>query len=419
MIFYDLLHGVISFDGLALRLLMSPEVQRLREVSLINTTTPSCASLSDVKRFAHTLGVAHLAEAVQERLHGIPPDQRGLVQATAVLHDVGTGPFGHLLEYLLRERFGWDHERQLRSVLRGDYRPENIHHQIYHGGTLKVRDILDAAGIDWEDVANLAEGKPPLGPVLNGTLDLDNVDNVARMAAHFGLQTISGVRLRALASRIRPDGCVSLDPEAMELVQEWQRLRARCYELLMFDPATLSCQAMLHDAMQMALNEELIGQEYWHYTEGKLLDTLERHSTTARLMQRLRRGDLYECIGVYWLHGTALKAEWDADLRQSVSSELSRSLGVKISLYAFRDRGAVSKAVALSDESGHQIVVGADSNSLVCAVFRMSGHDIRAGWRTSAAEILISAVGCGPEALMRIPCPEEPYGISSQTSLPF
>lgn len=420
MNFYDLIQGSMQFDGAALRLILSPEVQRLREIALINAPTPTCPSLSDVRRFGHTLAVSNLAGRAGGEIGELSPDRRSLLHVSAVLHDVGTPPFGHLLEYTLNERFEWDHERQLRSVLAGDYRPENIYHQIYHGASLRVRDILDREGIDWREVAETAQGKPPVGGFLNADLDLDNIDNVARMAVHLGLD-ISGLNVFGLASKIRGDGTLVLDPEAVGQVELWQNLRKRCYHILAFDPPTLAAQAMLTDAMGIALDSGLIGKEYWHYTEADLLGRLEQQEPTRSPIQRLLRGDMYECIGIYWVDGESPRRQWDASLKHQVVAELDRELrgGARTSVYAFRDRGAMCKAVTLRGESGERIVVGEDSQSLICAVFRASGHEVKPGWHEAAAQAVVSSLGCDRAALLPIPGKEEPYGVARQASLPF
>src|SRR5260370_35609614 len=87
----DPLHGPFAIPQRFERLLRAPEVQRLREVRLLNTTTPSLAGLSDVRRFTHTLAVTHLALRAATRLarRHSQQDLDALV-VPAPLHDVGS-----------------------------------------------------------------------------------------------------------------------------------------------------------------------------------------------------------------------------------------------------------------------------------------------------------------------------------------
>ena len=62
----DTLYGATDLPEWTTRLLLTPEVQRLRGIRLINSSSPSLAALSDARRYTHTLGVIRLA------LHCLP-----------------------------------------------------------------------------------------------------------------------------------------------------------------------------------------------------------------------------------------------------------------------------------------------------------------------------------------------------------
>src|SRR5438046_4367179 len=89
-------------------LLSSPEVRRLSQIRLLNTSTPSLATLGELRRYSHTLGVLHLCNS--SHLSGYTEAERDALFVSVLLHDIGTPPFGHLMEYHLKERTGWSHE---------------------------------------------------------------------------------------------------------------------------------------------------------------------------------------------------------------------------------------------------------------------------------------------------------------------
>ena len=105
-VFRDPLYNYISFDrqrdGWRIDLLNCKEVQRLRRIHQLgvsNFTYPG----ADHTRFAHSLGVTHLMKLVLDHLMRACPAAKieGAQQAllaTALLHDVGHGPFSHLFE---------------------------------------------------------------------------------------------------------------------------------------------------------------------------------------------------------------------------------------------------------------------------------------------------------------------------------
>ena len=121
-VFRDPLYNYISFDrdrdGWLIELINCPEVQRLRRIHQLgvsNYTYPG----ADHTRFAHSLGVTHLMRMVLDHLKRACPAAKieGAQQAllaTALLHDVGHGPFSHLFEPCL----GINHEQWSMAVIR-------------------------------------------------------------------------------------------------------------------------------------------------------------------------------------------------------------------------------------------------------------------------------------------------------------
>src|SRR5437870_336364 len=105
---HDPLYGTFKLAGRWLPLLFTPEVRRLSQIRLLNTLTPSLATLGELRRYSHTLGVLHLCQLNQRGPFSV--EERDALAASVILHDIGTPPFGHLFEYHLRELAGWNHE---------------------------------------------------------------------------------------------------------------------------------------------------------------------------------------------------------------------------------------------------------------------------------------------------------------------
>src|SRR5215207_7146224 len=167
MIVVDQLYGAISIPEWLRPVVHSPELQRLREVRLINTTSTSCSAMSDVRRFTHTLGVLNLALRLEKRLSkSFSIDETKAFLVAALLHDIGTPAFGHLFEYQLAALKGWDHERFVYEIIRGIYRPEKRDHQIYYFNSLKLHQVLRELNINVELVVSLVRGETALGKIL-------------------------------------------------------------------------------------------------------------------------------------------------------------------------------------------------------------------------------------------------------------
>jgi len=107
----DPVHGLVSFEheeeSIIVRLMDTPEVQRLRRIRQLGLT---CLAFPGAEhtRFAHAVGAAFVMQRFIERLRGIH-DQLPFWQrltserardalAAAFLHDLGHGPLSHLFE---------------------------------------------------------------------------------------------------------------------------------------------------------------------------------------------------------------------------------------------------------------------------------------------------------------------------------
>ena len=182
MITVDPYYGAFNIPEHLKPIVLSPEVQRLRDVRLINAPSIAFSSLNDVSRFSHTLGVLRLSlrkRSWTERAYG--KKAADTLEVALLSHDIGTPAFAHSYEKVLLAEFGWHHHEQVESILYGTYRPENKDHQLYYGNQLHLHDAMSDIDVDPRDVISIIRGDLPLGLLVNGSIDLDNIDNVLRM----------------------------------------------------------------------------------------------------------------------------------------------------------------------------------------------------------------------------------------------
>jgi len=121
MEFHDVLHGFIRLGlpfnrSLLEELLVSPEVERLRNMRLMNFSVPLIQELASAKRLPHSVGVCFLAQEIAKRCLGSEKKVSTLMVA-ALLHDAAIPPYGHLVEATLRkEHPKFDHSEILRRA---------------------------------------------------------------------------------------------------------------------------------------------------------------------------------------------------------------------------------------------------------------------------------------------------------------
>jgi len=166
-------------DKLILELISCPEVQRLRRIRQLGVSSFTYPG-AEHSRFGHALGACHLMAAALRATRSNQPRFRILERtrlaalAAALLHDIGHGPFSHVLE---RQLFpDVPHDQWTTKLIAN---PQSIVNQVLRA---KDASLPDA-------VVRLIEGRPPasqswLSCLVCSQLDVDRMDYLLR-DSHF------------------------------------------------------------------------------------------------------------------------------------------------------------------------------------------------------------------------------------------
>ncbi|XP_046786577.1 deoxynucleoside triphosphate triphosphohydrolase SAMHD1 isoform X2 [Gallus gallus] len=210
-VFNDPVHGHIEIHPLLVRIIDTPQFQRLRYIKQLGGTYFVFPGASH-NRFEHSLGVGYLAGCLVRELKERQPElditQRDIlcVEIAGLCHDLGHGPFSHMFDGrfipLARQGLNWKHETA--SV-------EMFEHLITSN---KLEEIMESYGLILEeDIAFIKEqiggpidetaceeswpyrGRPKEKSFLyeivankkNG-IDVDKWDYFARDCHHLGIQ---------------------------------------------------------------------------------------------------------------------------------------------------------------------------------------------------------------------------------------
>lgn len=424
MIVHDPIYGRFRLSDSVRQLLLTPEVRRLSQIRLLNTLTPTLATLGDLRRYSHTLGVSYLAQINQQP--GYKPEEKAAFAASVVLHDIGTPPFGHLFEYHLREATGWNHEDVIHSVLWGFHAPENRAHQIFGGRTLGVQNVVKRTRLSLDLIQAIITRKHPLSSLLFGSLDLDNLDNVVRMAWALGLDVSASLApdlARALsASR---DGALMLSQSRFRgAVEQWALLRRKVYEILVFDVQTVASQAALSEAIEIALKAQFLSENDWSLYDELLIEKLRSHEKTKRLISRDYLGEPPRLIYALQLRGGlsdhrfANRGEAKILVDELLTSQFGKG---KTLSYAFVDRGSFEKQLDFKDPDQGGWQVGVTSKSLILYAFSRVGQ-VPLAQATDAVKALKGKIGTLEEVVIKCVLPtgreEDEIGDEPQLTLP-
>jgi HD superfamily phosphohydrolase len=210
-LFGDPVHGYISFttpraegEKTEKDLIDTAWMQRLRQIYQLQSARWVYPS-AEHSRFQHSLGAMHLAGRFARHLY---PSLRAasldcpsanyieeLLRVTALLHDVGHGPFGHFFDDNYLEQFGLTHEqlgqhiikKELAEIIKDIRRSPN--------GEFAKKEKLDpeqiafliGKGVQPASTAKRQQWLVFLQPLLSGIYTVDNLDYVMRDAYMCGV----------------------------------------------------------------------------------------------------------------------------------------------------------------------------------------------------------------------------------------
>jgi len=339
----DPLYGRMRLRGFIGDLLFAPEIQRLREIRLANIDLVQFPGFAEISRFQHSAGVAYLAGEAA-RVMGLSRADTLNLQAAALYHDAASPPFGHAMEEVLKEHFGYDHEVETVRLIKGCAGSEAV----FAGkppaiGRLTRRRRYARQGADCDRIAEIAGGQGPLGPLIKGTMDLDNIDNVYRAAMAMGITREVEVPLALARSFRLVGGRVGVSETAAKLVRHWQRTRRAVYGALLADAYDFSLQGMLKHALELAVAPTdgyapLIRRGDWRLTDVDLRALIGRRRTTRRILDRMRLGRVYPIIGFYRVEEPATLDEPAHDLAGCAEQAAAQALNLRLYTHVWNDR---------------------------------------------------------------------------------
>ena len=372
----DPLYGTRELPGAVWDAALTTEVQRLREVRMCNINSLTLLGAASVNRFEHSIGTALLAqESVNANQADFDPRESELLVLAGLLHDVGTAGFGHSVEYVLKSE-GFAHEDLLSISLPAheagfayqslDFEP------LYFGQRRSLLNVLGRS--DLEAVASMVRGDGRLGPLINGRMDLDNVDNVYRLAYHMGLAREVKPALTIARSLWPTDDGIVLRADAIEAVVDWYETRRKLYHHLLLNIEDFSAKCMLEVALR---RERQVGAQEFVWNDVDFATMTALHSVpgeTSSIAARLMVGDLFGCIGIYQVPLTSSQALIGAEgsMEEHLQSELVRRTShtsLQISVHIIWDVQKTEREIQVKLDNGSLKTIGRDVSRVLIGVF--------------------------------------------------
>ncbi len=191
----DPVHGDIGLSELEINIIATPTFQRLRRLKQLGFASYVYPNAS-YSRFAHSLGVLHIASRVADVFHQndlINDEAVTKLRIAALLHDIGHYPYSHLMEYIEKEQTT---DALLIKKGEGVSTPKKVRVYPSHDdlGELivterkDIKELIENHDIDPEEISALMKGQHTQIPnILHKSLDVDRLDYLVRDSFNTGL----------------------------------------------------------------------------------------------------------------------------------------------------------------------------------------------------------------------------------------
>jgi uncharacterized protein len=244
----DPLHNIISLneavpeDRLLVELIDAAEFQRLRRIKQLGIALFTYQG-AEHSRFTHSLGVMHLMTRVLGLLslnHRIDAEALVVGRVGALLHDLGHGPFSHVIEKV----FGFHHEDWTRRIILDERTEVN---SVLRGFNPAL-PVLVASLYDHSYTPDF------VSQLVSSQLDCDRMDYLLRdslmTGAKYGIYDLEWV-IRALRIDERSDR-IYVEWKGLYAVEEYLQARYYMFRQVYFHRTLRAAEAVLMSTLKRA-----------------------------------------------------------------------------------------------------------------------------------------------------------------------
>jgi HD superfamily phosphohydrolase len=277
-IYRDSVHDIIRLytgtdEGqLLVSLIDTPEFQRLRRIRQLGLAYFAYQS-AEHSRFTHSLGAFHLAARMVAKLRGsyeIPQDVQIAVRVAALVHDIGHGPFSHVIESIL------------------DFRHEEFTIEAVLSSETYVGRLLKNFSSDLpKNVAAIIRGdfQPrALAQLVSSQLDVDRMDYLLRdslmTGAKYGIFDLEWIIKSIEINEV--DDHLYVSAPGVYAVEDYLQARYYMYRQVYFHRTLRSAEAILRVLFRRAMHLFKAGGDVWRPEHSPMEKVLAGEKLTVK-----------------------------------------------------------------------------------------------------------------------------------------
>jgi uncharacterized protein len=255
-IYRDPVHNIIALsqsradDELLIRLIDTPEFQRLRNIKQLGLALYTFQG-AEHSRFTHSLGVMHIMTRVLDHLgkrHEISDEARVVARVSAMLHDIGHGPFSHVFEKVLKQK----HEQWTTRIIADP--ATAIYNSLAEFDSTLVRKVIEAIEHRYRPAF--------IGQLVSSQLDVDRFDYLLRdslmTGAKYGNYDLEWI-IYALEID-RQNDSIFVAANGLFAVEEYLQARYHMFRQVYFHRTLRSAEAVLMSILRRAIELKSSGR---------------------------------------------------------------------------------------------------------------------------------------------------------------
>ncbi|HJH28587.1 MAG TPA: HD domain-containing protein [Methanosarcinaceae archaeon] len=308
----DPVHGYIELDKLALSLIDTPSMQRLRRINqlgLSNLVYPG----ANHTRFEHSIGVMHLATVLTSQIDSVPTNEKNELRAAALLHDIGHGPLSHVTEGIINRYTRRKHDDVKDIINRGE-----------------ISEILQEHDLSTTNIAKHIKGETAIGQILSSEIDVDRMDYLVRDAHYTGVAFGLVDHVRLIHEMQFYENKLVVTPGGLKAAESLLVSRFLMHPSVYYHHVSRIAETMCIRAIEFLIkNKALDPFELSDMNDARLFETMRKDEGYAgELAQRLDERRLYKralYVGFDSVGENVLRHRGN---EERVESEIAETVGI-------------------------------------------------------------------------------------------
>jgi len=270
----DSLHGNLQLNEFEVKLIDTPQIQRLRRIKQLGFTYLVYPGANHT-RFEHSIGSMYIASKLAYSLN-LSNEQREMLRVCAILHDAGHGPFSHVSEAVLEK----SHEELTSKLILES----------------ELSDILSEK-FDPREIINLISGEGALGQIISGDLDVDRMDYLLRDSYYTGV-AYGVIDVERLIQNMKLEDNLILKAKGVQAAESMLLARYFMYPSVYQHHTTRIINSMFRRCLnQLFVKEYIIPEKIYKYDDTDIISTARyQKGFIADMMHRLDNRKLFKTV---------------------------------------------------------------------------------------------------------------------------